>query len=151
MLPKSDFCFFPNFPKSQQIEILSRCFFLRSMDGIGMFLDRNVGSRDFSTVDVIDVFQQLLHHSKSTFKGNAWKKKCEGTRSYFSERSEIAKIQKWKKRFELLLVVVEMICRETTWCVASCHDVHIDDMSRSLLAWCNYRWTDSSSDGMIWS
>ena len=56
----------------------------------------NVGNGDFSTVDVIDVFQQLLHHSKSTFKGNAWKKKCEGTRSYFSERSEIAKIQKWK-------------------------------------------------------
>ena len=40
------------------------------MDGIEMFLDRNVGSRDFSTVNVIDDFQQLLYHSKRAFERN---------------------------------------------------------------------------------
>ena len=71
MLSKSDFCFFPNFLKSQQKnEILSPWISLQSMNGIGMFLDRNVGSRDFSTVDVIDDFQQLLYHSKNLFERN---------------------------------------------------------------------------------
>ena len=47
---------------------------LPSVDGIGIFLDRNVSNDDCGAADVIADFQRLLYHEKSAFEVNAFKK-----------------------------------------------------------------------------
>ena len=62
------------------------------MYGIGIVLDRNVGSGNFSRVDAIGALQQLLHHSKSAFNGSASKKELRRYALYLSDRCKTARI-----------------------------------------------------------
>ena len=58
----------------RRLTLLCLLVSLPSVDGIGIFLDRNVGNQDCGTVDVIADFQRLLHDEKSAFEVNASKK-----------------------------------------------------------------------------
>ena len=58
----------------RRLTLLCLLVSLPSVDGIGIFLDRNVGNDDCGTVDVIADFQRLLYGEKSAFEVNAFKK-----------------------------------------------------------------------------
>ena len=58
----------------RRLTLLCLLVSLPSVDGIGIFLDRNVSNDDYGTVDVIADFQRLLYHEKSAFEVNAFRK-----------------------------------------------------------------------------
>ena len=58
----------------RRLTLLCLLVSLPSVNGIGIFLDRNVSNDDCGTVDVIADFQRLLYHEKSAFEVNAFKK-----------------------------------------------------------------------------